>query len=179
MDKNPESYQWLVIFLLHMVILLLLSQLNQSLGTVSLFLFLNGLLIAFPALFLPFGQGIASAVLLSVFFDAGESWSIGTSLIPCLVTFTVIYYIRPRINFQEPGVFKSVVLIANLVLFVYYTVLAGLRFGTSSSFVLLNLTHLVFSQLVMFMFSGWLLAYHKAVLAMIEVDVDTTSRAAP
>ncbi|MCB1123031.1 MAG: hypothetical protein KJT03_15860, partial [Verrucomicrobiae bacterium] len=155
MDKSPESYQWLVIFLLHMVIVLLLSQLNQTLATVSLFLFINGLLVTFPALFLPFGQGIVAVILLSIFYDSGESWDIGTSLIPYLITFVIIYYTRPRIRYQEKNVFKSVVLVANLALFVYYTVLAGTRFGTSSSFVLLNLTHLVFSQLVLYIFSGW------------------------
>ena len=127
MNKNPESYQWLVLFSLQALALILLSQLNQSLSTVSLFLFINGLFIAFPALYLPLGQGVASIILLTIFYDSGESWKLGTSLVPYLMIFTVIYNIRGRIRYEKKRVYKSVILLANLTLYIYYTVLAGIN----------------------------------------------------
>ena len=94
MDKNPESYQWLCLFVLQSLALMLLSQLNQSLASVSLFLFINGLLVTFPALFLPLGQGMTTVVLMALFYDSGESWKLGTSLFPNLLSFTIVFYIR-------------------------------------------------------------------------------------
>ena len=178
MDKKPESYQWLVVFVFQAIFLVLLSQLNQTLATVSLFLFINGLLISFPALFLPLGQGMASVVLLSIFYDSGESWSIGTSLAPNLLAFTIIYHVRGRIRHDKRRVFKPVVLLTNLALFIYYTLLAGVRFEFTSQFVFLNLSHLLESQLVLLAVSGWLIDYQKEVLQMFKIDVDATYRAA-
>ncbi len=178
MDKNPESYQWLILFILYGVALILLSQLNQSLATVSLFLFINGLLVSFPALFLPLGQGIATVFLFSIFYDSGESWKIGTSLVPNLVTFTALYYLRDRIQHNNRRVYKMVVLIVNLILYLYYTILAGAAYGVTSQFVFLNLLHLLVSEFVLFLVAGLLITYQKDVLRMFNIDVDASLRAA-
>ena len=178
MDKNPESYQWLILFALHGLALILLSQLNQTLATVSLFLFVNGLLISFPALFLPLGQGMAAVFLISIFYDSGEPWKMGASMIPNLITFTALYYIRDRIQYNNRRVFMMVALTANLFLFLYYTILAGSSYGITSQFVFLNLVHLLMSELVLFVFAGLLLVYQKDVLRMFNIDVDASLRAA-
>ncbi len=178
MDKNPESYQWLIIFILHAIGLILLSQLNQSLATVSLFLFVNGLLISFPALFLPLGQGITAVFLVSIFYDSGEPWDMGASLAPNLITFTALYYLRDRIQSNNLWVYKAVVLIANLVLFLYYTILAGRNYGVTAQFVFLNLIHLLVSELVLFLVAGLLITYQKDVLRMFNIDVDASLRSA-
>lgn len=177
MDKNPDSFQWLILFILQAIGLILLSQLNQTLTTLSLFLFINGLFLAFPALYLPLGQGVVLVFLFSIFYDSGESWSIGTSLIPNLVVFTIVFYLRNRINHDRREVIKPVVLLINLILFLYYTVLAGLRFEVNSQFVFLNLTHLLVSQIILFISSGWLISYHKSVLLMFNIDTEATLRA--
>ena len=116
--------------------------------------------------------------MLTLFYDSGEAWKLGDSLIPNLTAFTIIYILRGRIRYDKIGVIKLVVLVTNLFLFVYYTVKAGARFPVTSPFVFLNLWHLLVSQLVLLAFSGWLITYHKEVLRMIQVDVDTNSRAA-
>ena len=154
---------------------MLLSQLNQTLATVSLFLFINGLLISFPALFLSLGQGVATIILLSIFYDSGESWPIGTSLFPNLFAFTAIYFARGRIRYHRRSLFKTVILLVNLALFIYYTILAGFRMEFTPPFIFLNLTHLLFSQLVLFAVSGWIIAYQKGVLQMFKVDINATS----
>jgi hypothetical protein len=174
MNKNPESYQWLVLFFLQALALVLLSQLNQSLSTFSLFLFINGLFIAFPALFLPLGQGVASIILLTIFYDSGESWKLGTSLIPYLTIFTLIYHIRGRIRFEKKRGYKSVILLTNLTLYTYYTVLAGIQYGVTSSFVFLNLVHLMVSQLVLLTLAGWLIKFQKDVFLMFKIDIDAS-----
>ncbi len=177
MDKNPDSFQWLILFILQAIGLILLSQLNQSLASLSLFLFINGLFLAFPALYLPIGQGIGLVFLFSIFYDSGESWSIGTSLIPNLVVFTIVFYLRNRINHDRREIIKPVVLLINLLLFLYYTVLAGLRFEVNSQFVFLNLTHLLVSQIILFIVSGWLISYHKSILLIFNIDTEATLRA--
>ena len=178
MDKNPESYQWLVLFALQALALILLSQLNQTLSTVSLFLFVNGLLVTFPALFLPLGQGLTTVFLLSIFYDSGESWSIGTSLIPNLVVFTALFYLRDRIQYNERRVHKLVAMASNAILFIYYTTLAASNYGVTSQFIFLNLTHLLVSELVLLVVAGWLISYQKSVLQMFNIDVDAALRAA-
>lgn len=178
MDKNPETYQWLVLFLLQALALILLSQLNQSLSTVSLFLFINGLLITFPALYFPLGQGVATLFLLSIFYDSGESWKLGTSLLPNLVVFTAIYHLRDRIQYQNRRVYTLVIMISNAALFLYYTTLAATNYGVTAPFVFLNLLHLLVSELVLLVVSGWLIAYQKDVLQMFNINVDASLRAA-
>ena len=178
MDKNPERFQWLMIAVLQALGLIMLSQLNQSLSTLSLFLFIHGLFIAFPALFLPLGQGFATVVIFAIFYDSGESWNIGTSLVPCLSAFTIIYSLRNRIRYQRVRVLKMVILFTNFALFIYYTILAGQRFEFTAPFIFLNLLHLVVSQLVLQVVAGWLVSYHKQVLQMFRVDLESTLRAA-
>ena len=178
MDKNPESYQWLCLFVLQSLALMLLSQLNQSLASVSLFLFINGLLVTFPALFLPLGQGMTTVVLMALFYDSGESWKLGTSLFPNLLSFTIVFYIRDRIQYDKRRVYKTVVLLTNLFLFAYYTFLAGMNYGVTSQFVFLNLVHLLVSELVLLGVSGWLISFQKDVLRMFNIDVDGILRVA-
>ncbi|MDA1065680.1 MAG: hypothetical protein O3C43_04175 [Verrucomicrobia bacterium] len=143
---------------------------NHSLATVSLFIFINGLFIAFPALFLPLGQGIGLVTLFSLFYDSGESWNIGTSLIPNLLIFILVYYLRSRIGHKRKSVIKPVTLLINLGLFLYYTILASLRYDLTSQFIFLNLVHLVVSQLVLLIVAGWLISYHNYVLLMFNID---------
>jgi hypothetical protein len=175
MDKHPESYQWLILFVVQAIGLILLSQLNHTLVTISLFLFINGLFIAFPALYLPLGQGIGLVFLFSLFYDSGESWDIGTSLFPNLIIFTFVYYLRSRIGNKRRSVIKPVTLLINLGLFLYYTVLASRRYGLDAQFIFLNLLHLIVSQLVLLVAAGWLISYHKHVLVMFNVDSEATS----
>lgn len=177
MDKNPESYQWLILFVVQAIALVLISQLNLTLATVSLFLFINGLFIAFPALFLPIGQGFTLVFLFSIFYDSGESWAIGTSLAPNLITFTIVYYLRHRIRYIRTGATRPVILLVNLVLFLFYTILAGIRFPVSSEFVFLNLVHLLTSELVLLLIANPLIVFQKDVLLMFKVDLAVTSRA--
>jgi hypothetical protein len=171
MDKHPVSYQWLILFIVQAIGLILLSQLNQTLATVSLFIFINGLFIAFPALFLPLGQGIGLVVLFSLFYDSGESWDLGTSLLPNLSIFTLVYYLRSRIGHKRRSVIITVTLLINVALFLYYTVLASLRFDLTSQFIFLNLVHLLVSQLVLLVVAGWLISYHNFVLLMFNIDL--------
>jgi hypothetical protein len=177
MDKAPDSFQWLILFGLQAIGLILLSQLNHTLATISLFLFINGLFLTFPALYLPLGQGIGLVSLFSIFYDSGEPWTLGASLIPNLLIFIIVYHLRNRINHDRREVIKPVVLLINILLFLYYTTLAGLRFAVNSEFVFLNLTHLLLSQITLYIISGWLIAYHKSVLLMFNIDAEATLRA--
>ena len=169
MDKHPDSYQWLILFLVQAIGLILLSQLNQTLATVSLFIFINGLFIAFPALFLPLGQGIGLVVLFSLFYDSGESWNIGASLFPNLSIFTLVFYLRNRIGHKRKSIIKPVTLLINLGLFLYYTILASLSYELTSQFIFLNLVHLLVSQLLLLIVAGWLISYHSYVLMMFNI----------
>lgn len=178
MNRSAKGFQWLIIAVLQALGLFLLSQLNQSLATVSLFFFMNGLFIAFPALYLPIGQGLATVVVFSIFYDAGESWSIGTSLLPAMIAFTILYYLRNKIHLERNRVLKPVILLTNAVLYFFYTIIAGFRFGFTSPFIFLNLLHLMVSQLILQAFTSWLITYHKQILLMFRVDVDSAIRAA-
>ena len=178
MDKSLEGFRWLIIAVLQALGLVLLSQLNQSLATVSLFFFMNGLFVAFPALYLPAGQGLATVVLFSIFYDAGESWSMGTSLLPAMAAFTILFYLRNKIHLERSRVLKPVILLTNLALYFFYTVMAGLRFGFTPPFIFLNLLHLILSLLILQVFAGWLITYHKQVLLMFRVHEGSALRAA-
>lgn len=71
-----------------------------------------------------------------------------------------------------------VVLIVNLILYIYYTILAGNTYGVTSQFVFLNLLHLLVSEFVLFLIAGLLISYQKDVLRMFNIDVDASLRAA-
>ena len=176
MAKKAESYLWLILLLLHLFYLILLSQLNYTLSSFSLFLFINGIFITFPALFFPFGHGLTTTLLFSLLYDAGETWPLGTSLIPSLIAFIVVYQIRDRFSsLARKGVQCGLILLVNLCLFLYYTIVVATHLTLNLPVLYLTIVHLAFSQIFLALLSGWIVAQQKSVLQIFRVDVDKLS----
>ena len=176
MERNPESYRWLILLGLHALFLLLLSQLNFTLAEYSIYIFINGIFILYPALYFPVGHGFATTFLFSLVFDAGEPWTFGTSLIPNIGAFLILVLLRKRIHHEKTRIIKPVLLMLNLGLFSYYMLLAGLRSGFSSTFLSLNLYHLLWSQIVLFLIASWIMAQQTDVLRLFGVPVQLALR---
>ncbi len=175
MERTAESYLWLILLVLHLFYLALLSQLNYTLSSLSLFLFINASFITFPALFFPFGHGLTATLLFSLLYDAGESWALGTSLVPSLIAFVTVYQIRGRISFTKKGVQCGLILLVNLGLYLYYTVLAATLSPLTLPVMSLTIVQLAFSQLFLALLSGWIVAQQKSVLQFFRIDVDSLS----
>ena len=173
MERNAESCLWLILLVQHLFYLALLSQLNYTLSSHSLFLFINGGFITFPALFFPFGHGLTATLLFSLFYDAGESWALGTSLIPSLIAFVAVYQIRDRISFNKNGVQYGLILLVNLGLYLYYMALAAIHLPLTLPMMLLTLVHLLFSQIFLAFLSGWIVALQKSAFQFFRIDVDS------
>ncbi len=178
MERTPASYLWLIILVLHVFYLGLLSQLNYTLSSLSLFLFINGAFITFPALFFPFGHGLTTTLLFSLFYDAGESWTLGTSMIPHLTAFVAVYYLRNRIRHEKKRILCTLILLVNLGLYLYYMVVAGTQVQFTEPFILQNIVHLTLSQILLVPLFGWIVAQQKSTLLICHVDVDSLSHPA-
>lgn len=173
MEKKAESCLWLILLAQHLFFLALLSQLNYTLSSLSLFLFINGAFIVFSALFFPFGHGLTATLLFSLFYDAGESWALGTGLIPSLIAFIAVYQIRSRISFDKNGAQCGLILLVNLGLYLYYMVLASTRLSLTLPLMLLNLVHLAFSQIILALLSAWIVDLQKSAFQFFHIDVDS------
>ncbi len=173
MEKNAESYRWLILLGLNITYLVLISQLNFTLSNWSIYLFLNAIFIVYPALYIPTSHGFATTVLISLFYDASEPWGFGTSLLPNLIAFFVFINLRRRIRHQQKQVLRSSLLVLNLCLFCYYTLLAGLENGFSKNFFYLNLYHIFCSEIILFVIATWIIAQQAAALRLFNIYVPT------
>ena len=100
----------------------------------------------------------------------------GTSLIPSLITFVAVYQIRGRFSsLARKGVQCGLILLVNLCLYLYYTVLVATHLSLTLSVMSLTIVQLAFSQIFLALLSGWIMAQQKSVLQFFRIDVDKLS----
>jgi rod shape-determining protein MreD len=159
-----SDFRWLIISGGNFILILLTTQLNHYLSSLSLYLFLLGLPISFAGLSLSLRNGIISTAITGLLIDAITPLPYGIHFILCLTSFTIIYVIRSRIPSKENIATIIVTLLTNLVLFFAVTCYVYLS-GFNSSFSPLHIvSDLIASQLVLIFITHWFFAFQPALL---------------
>ncbi len=164
--KITDSQRRLVVMILSGWLLLILTrQTNHVLAPWSISIWLGGLLVAFPALHLNFRTGLISCLFLGFLVGVWSPLGFGTHALLFGLAHVIIFRIRKRLAASELAIGITVVLIANLALFV---VLTFWTLGQAPVSGLRILSDLIVSQLIIGSITPWFFALQTRSLDLIQ-----------
>lgn len=176
--------RWLIVFAANLLLIWLLGLANHLLGRfsflgfdhVSLHIYGGSLLVIYAALRLDRAQGFAATLLTGLAYDAIEPVPFGTSFVLFGLVHATLVYARPRLP-REGAIFTTVVaLLANLFLFLAFSVLlVGASPRPGEAWVRLFLD-LLASQVMLLLITPWFFALQDQLLALTRSSVDTSRR---
>lgn len=103
----------------------LTGQANHALAPLQVYLFLGGLFVTFAALRLSSRAGLATALLAGLLNDAATPLPFGTQMLLFAAACLVIQSVRDRLPHDVVFIQVVVALLANLALFVAFSLLRG------------------------------------------------------
>jgi rod shape-determining protein MreD len=119
----------LVLFLTFFVLQALVGLANHALSGWHLHLYAAGLYVAYAALVLPFGPGLAASVLAGLLCDAGAPVAFGTQALLFGLAQVIVFNLRSRLRRDDPAARRLVALAVNAAVFLALTIVL-IRRGT-------------------------------------------------
>lgn len=178
MRFQPSHRRTAVVFLCGLLLATLGRQLNHSLGTWGLSVWLGGLLVAFPALRLGPQQGFNACFLIGLALDANSPLPFGLFAFLLSTAHLVIVRLRNRFAVGQALLGTIVALITNLILYVLvsFVVLAQAPDAPFSGARLL--ADLVLSQALIALIAPWFFALQEKALLIARVSLHDEPSAA-
>lgn len=145
----------------------LVGQLNHAVSPWALTFSVPGLLVAFAALRLPAGAGIAASFAIGLWLDAATPLPFGRQAFILATAFCLVHRLRGRLPRQETITAVVVALFVNLALFVAlaFFSLGALPDPAAGGVRLLG--DLLVSQLLTAFLGPWFLALQSATLRLL------------
>jgi hypothetical protein len=144
----------------------LTAEANSALSGAHVWLFAGGLYVAYSALMLPFGQGLAATALGGLLCDSMAPVAFGTHAALFAVAHVVVYSVRERLQRDETAVRVAVALIVNAAFFLALS-LARLRlFPAAATAWPRMLSDLVWSQAALALVAPWFFALQLRTLEL-------------
>lgn len=176
-----HDFRWLVVFAGNAFFLFVVAQINHYLSDLPglashgpVHLFLLGLPVAFGALRLNLGQGLAAAVATGLFAEAGLPVAPGVLMLTAAACHCTTIAVRSNFNRLEPTSELVAAIGANLVLVAVVTV-ADLPAGGAAAAVRVAVD-LIVSQLVVVAVCRWFFAWQLALLRLFGFNLETELR---
>lgn len=174
--------RWLILLIGNVLFLWIVGQVNHHLtmiptgfGSGPVYCFLGGLPIAFAALRLSLGYGLAVAIPTGLAMEAGLPVPPGTLMLPSAAVICIAVGIRGTFNRFDPASGIIMTLTVNLILMLALTAATGVLALQGKRLAV----DLVFSQLVIAGLTGWFFAAELALLRLFGIDLNTELREAP
>jgi hypothetical protein len=159
----------LVLFAVSLLLWVLVTQLNHTLAGWSVHVFAGGLFVVSAALTQPPGAGLASAILAGLVCDAHAPVAFGLHAGLFAAAQVLLFQARERLPRGDALALTVVALLANLVLFVAFT-LARLRGLPAPAALWPRLAvDLAASQLAVALAAPWFAALQARALALARV----------
>jgi rod shape-determining protein MreD len=153
---------FLTLFLLHALVELA----NQALAGLHVHLFAAGLFVAYGALVLPFGPGLAASVLAGLLCDAGAPLAFGTQALLFGAAHVVVFNLRSRLPRDDPAARRLVALGVNAAVFLALSFVL-LRRGTGRPAAWPRLgSDLFASEVVIALIAPWFFALQAESLRL-------------
>lgn len=174
--------RWLVVFGGAYVFLFIVGQANHHFSNtpllgISLHVFLLGLPVAFAALRLSLGQGLAATLATAFLAEAGLPVREGALLLPAAACLCLTHALRVNFNRLNPSSAIITALAINLVLMGALTATAGpISWAGAWDRVL---TDVLLSQAVVALLTGWFFAAQIALLRLFGFNIETELRETP
>lgn len=179
-----HDFRWLIVFVANLVLWTLIGLANHYLshfslpliGSVTLHLYIGGLLVTYAALRLDALHGFTAMILTAFVVDAGTPVPFGTSLVLFGLVHAFLLYGRLRFP-REELVFGTVVaLLSNLFLFIVLSfMLVGDNPRPGETWGRL-FVDLIASQIVIALVTPWFLSLQVQAHALARIHPETGRR---
>lgn len=170
--------RWLIPFATMLMLWWLVAELNHSLGSHGVHLYVGGLLVTYAALRLSLRHGLAATLLLGLAIDAMEPMPVidghpfyGLHLMLLASALVVIYQLRGRFPREETMFRILTAAAANLVLYlcISFAFLRGQpSFGVTFERLLVDF---LWSELFVVVVAPWFFAFQERALVVARVDM--------
>jgi rod shape-determining protein MreD len=181
---KSRDYRWLVVLLANLLLIWLSGLANHHLSQfpflwldqVSLYLYVPGLFVVYPALRLDYRHGFTATLLTGLAFDAISPAPFGTHLVLLGLVHATLLYGRGRFPRDEPIFATVVALFCNLFLFLvlsFFLIGAGPR---PAHAWLRLFVDLIASQIVIGLITPWFLALQREAMALARLHPETGKR---
>lgn len=162
----------LTLFACLLVLWMVVTQLNHALSEIHLYLFVGALFVSFAALTQPFTSGLWATALAGLVFDANTPVAFGTHLILFATTHVVLFRLRDRVPRDDTISRVIVAILANLALFIVFTVFEFIRAPMAASNWPRLAMDLVCSQVFLALIAPWFFALQEQALALAQVRTE-------
>lgn len=176
------EFRWLVSFGASFVFLFIVGQANHHLADTPLlggtvYVFMLGLPVAFAALRLSLGQGLAATLATTLLAEAGLPFGPGTIVLPAVACLCLTHALRVNFNRLNPSSAITVALVINLALMTALTIAAHpIAWSEAWDRIVADF---VLSQALVAALTGWFFAAQIALLRMFGFNLETELREAP
>ena len=168
----------LLAFLPLALLTLLVGQLNHIFAPWHVYFFVGGLLVVFAALRLDFGLGFAAVFLAGLFADAGEPLLrvgghefFGVHAFLFAAAQVLVFSVRGRLPREETLVSVMFALLANLGIFIVFSLLFASRSAAPVSAWPRLLSDLICSQVLVALIAPWFLALQTRVFSLVGFEL--------
>lgn len=179
---RQTDFRWLVAFGGAFVFLFLLGQLNHYLADVpllgiSVHVFMLGLPVAFAALRLSLGHGLAATLATAMLAEAGLPFPSGILVLPAATCLCLTHALRVNFNRLNPSSAIAASLAINFVLMLVLTVaVRPIAWSQAWGRIVFDFA---LSQILVATLTGWFFSAQIALQRMFGFNLETELREAP
>lgn len=160
----------LTLFVCHLILWTLVTQLNHELTSVHIYLFVGSLFVTFAALTQPFAAGLWATILIGLVFDANTPVAFGTHMILFATTHVFLCRLRDRIAREDIIGRMIAVILANLGLFLVFALFQFIRLPSAAALWPRVLVDLLCSQVFLTLIAPWYFALQARALSVARVE---------
>jgi rod shape-determining protein MreD len=147
----------------------IVSQLNHSLGTVRIYLWVGGLFITHAALNLPLRSGLGGSLLGGLMLDSVSPVAFGTHTLLFAVGHCLLFNLRDRLPREETSARVVIALFANLALFLVFSFLLIHRGPAPAAVWPRIVFDLICSQVFLALVAPWFFALQARALDFTDL----------
>ena len=159
----------LTLFATLIILWTVVTQLNHEISPLHVYLFTGGLFVAFAALTQPFRSGLLATALAGLVCDANTPVAFGTHVVLFGATHLILFRLRDRVPRDDTLSRVVVAVLANLGLFVVFSLLQILRHPAITANWPRLLFDLVCSQVFLALIAPWFFALQERTLVLARV----------
>lgn len=147
----------------------MVSQLNHSLASLRIYLWVGGLFITHAALHLPLRSGLAASLLGGLLLDSVSPVAFGTHTLLFAIGHCLIFNIRDRLPREEATARVVIALFANLALFLVFSFLLIHRGPAPAAAWPRVVFDLICSQVFLTLVASWFFALQARALELTDM----------
>src|SRR5262245_16973528 len=160
----------LVLFATLLILWTILAQANHALAAWRVYLFGGALFVAYAALTQPPRAGLAASLLGGLACDANSPVIFGTHTLLFAATHFTLFHVRERVPRDDNLAAITVVLLANLALFLVFSFLQIHRSPTPAAIWPRLIADLVCSQVFLAVVTPWFFALQARALVLARAE---------